>query len=178
ISANAVAGTICNVIYICGSGVSLSMITVVGRCVGAREYDQAKHYATRLIGSAILMTTGVSMSLFFAAPFILSLFAISAEASSEAIVLIRVACVVACFLHESSFVLPNALRASGDVRFTMTVSVVSMWSMRVLFSYVLAYAFHLGVLGVWLAMFSDWLLRSALFLWRFLSGKWRGKALV
>lgn len=178
ISANAVAGTICNVIYICGSGVSLSMITVVGRCVGAREYDQAKRYTMKLIGSAILMTTGVSLPLFFAAPLILSFFAISPEASSEAIVLIRVACVAACFFHEASFVLPNALRASGDVRFTMTVSVVSMWTMRVLLSYVFAYAFHLGVLGVWLAMFSDWVLRSILFCWRFFSGKWRGKALV
>ena len=74
--------------------------------------------------------------------------------------------------------MPNALRASGDVRFTMTVSVVSMWTMRVLLSYVFAYAFHLGVLGVWLAMFSDWVLRSVLFCWRFFSGKWRGKALV
>ncbi|MBR5868294.1 MAG: MATE family efflux transporter, partial [Clostridia bacterium] len=138
ISANAVAGTICNVIYICGSGVSLSMITVVGRCVGAREYDQAKRYTLKLIGSAALMTTCVSMSLFFAAPFILSFFAISPEASAEAIVLIQVACVVACFFHESSFVMPNSLRASGDVRFTMTVSVVSMWTMRVLLSYVLA----------------------------------------
>ena len=50
--------------------------------------------------------------------------------------------------------------------------------MRVLLSYFLAYALDLGVLGVWLAMFSDWILRSILFLWRFFSGKWRGRALV
>jgi Na+-driven multidrug efflux pump len=70
----------------------------------------------------------------------------------------------------------------------MVVSVVSMWLFRVAFAYVLAQdtvsvfnlfsfpGFGMGVIGVWIAMFADWIVRTLFFLWRFLSGKWLTKA--
>lgn len=178
ISSNAVAGTIVNLVYVCGGGVGLALITVVGQCVGAREFDQAKRYAGRLLLLAMCCTTTVGTILFISAPWILSFFSISAEASEGAVMLIRTCAVAAALMHEPAFVLPNALRAAGDMRFTMLVSVISMWTMRVLLCYVFAYTFDLGVLGVWLAMYSDWVLRSILFLWRFWSGRWKNRNLV
>jgi Na+-driven multidrug efflux pump len=50
-----------------------------------------------------------------------------------------------------------------------------MWVFRVGFSYVFALGFDLGVLGVWLAMFSDWIFRGTLFMIHFLRGKWLTK---
>ena len=32
---------------------------------------------------------------------------------------------------------------------------------------------NLGIIGVWIAMGMDWLARSAAFLWRYKSGRWR-----
>ena len=178
ISSNAVASTIVNLVYVCGSGVGLALITVVGQCVGAREFDQARRYAGRLLILAMCCTTTVGTILFISAPWILSFFSISAGASEGAVMLIRTCAVAAALMHEPAFVLPNALRAAGDMRFTMLVSVISMWTMRVLLCYVFAYTFDLGVLGVWLAMYSDWVLRSILFLWRFWSGRWKNRNLV
>ena len=42
-------------------------------------------------------------------------------------------------------------------------------------SYLLAcsWGFGLGLLGVWLAMFADWVVRAVLFLWRYRRGKWK-----
>ena len=77
-----------------------------------------------------------------------------------------------------SFVLPNALRAAGDVRFTMTVSMLSMWLCRVAASYVFAQFFQLGVLGVWIAMYLDWVVRDIAFVGRFIRGKWLTKKVV
>lgn len=75
-----------------------------------------------------------------------------------------------------SFVLPNALRAAGDARFTMIVSMFSMWVFRVGFSYLLVP--YIGLLGVWIAMFIDWVLRAAVFLFRFLRGRWKTKTVI
>ena len=72
-----------------------------------------------------------------------------------------------------SFSLPNALRAAGDARFTMIVSMVSMWVFRIGFSYLLGGAAKMGLMGVWVAMYIDWLVRSIVFTIRFARGKWK-----
>ena len=77
-----------------------------------------------------------------------------------------------------AFVLPNALRAAGDVRFTMVVSAASMLLWRVGFSWVLCVRLGYGAVGVWIAMVLDWICRTAFFLGRFLSGAWKRKKLV
>ncbi|MEG1777971.1 MAG: MATE family efflux transporter, partial [Angelakisella sp.] len=77
-----------------------------------------------------------------------------------------------------SFTLPNALRAAGDVRFTMTASVLSMWIFRVGASYLMVLWFQMGVYGVWYGMFIDWAVRILCFVWRFASGKWKNRAVI
>ena len=72
-----------------------------------------------------------------------------------------------------AFTLSNALRAAGDVRFTMMVSIAAMFVCRIAFAYLLGVFFSMGVIGVWLAMGIDWLLRSIIFIVRFKRGKWK-----
>jgi Na+-driven multidrug efflux pump len=55
----------------------------------------------------------------------------------------------------------------------MVVSMLSMIVFRVGFSYLLVYTTNLGVLSVWIAMMVDWIVRSACFLWRYFSGRWK-----
>jgi len=50
---------------------------------------------------------------------------------------------------------------------------VSRWTFRILFSYILAKGCNLGVMGVWMAMFIDWGFRSLCFGVRFLRGGYR-----
>ena len=89
-----------------------------------------------------------------------------------------------------SFTLPNSLRAAGDAAFTMVVSFVSMWTIRVGMSYVFKYTQIFGLvgfmnwplsfcsLGVWFAMILDWVLRSFFFVVRFARGSWKNKRVV
>ena len=74
-----------------------------------------------------------------------------------------------------AFTLPNSLRAAGDVVFTMTVSLLSMFIFRIGFSYLLGADWGLGMhlLGVWIAMFIDWIARDIAFVIRFWRGKWK-----
>lgn len=105
-------------------------------------------------------------------PVIGTWFSLSPEALQIAIRLMREYCVVGMILWPSSFTLPNALRAGGDARFTMMVSMVSMWLFRVLLCCVFVLHMGMGVYGVWYGMYTDWVFRSLLFHLRLRSGKW------
>ncbi|MDY3997784.1 MAG: hypothetical protein SOY73_01515 [Blautia sp.] len=69
--------------------------------------------------------------------------------------------------------LSNGLRAAGDVKFTMYVSVISTVAVRLLLSCILGIALQMGVIGIAIAMVCDWIIRAVLFFWRQKSGKWK-----
>ena len=74
-----------------------------------------------------------------------------------------------------AFALPNTLRAGLDAKFTMMVSVFSMWVFRIGFAYLFVRGFGFGIMGVWCGMFIDWIFRMAVFLWRFRGFEKRAK---
>jgi len=77
-----------------------------------------------------------------------------------------------------SFGMPNILRAAGDARFTMVVSIVSMLVLRLGASYLLVYGMGLSLPGVWIAMHLDWVARGVCFVIRFARGKWLNKKVI
>ena len=72
-----------------------------------------------------------------------------------------------------AFTLPSALRAAGDAKTSMMISIPSMWIFRIGFSYILGKYFGMGVFGVWVAMIIDWVVRAVLFTIRYCGGKWK-----
>jgi Na+-driven multidrug efflux pump len=100
-------------------------------------------------------------------------FNISGEAISLAKKIFYIYCTGAIFLYPASFVLPNALRAAGDIKYTMIASLSTMFGARIGLAYVLGKHFGLGLLGVWIAMQLDWIARSIAFVKRFVLGKWK-----
>ncbi|MCE5234646.1 MAG: MATE family efflux transporter [Clostridiaceae bacterium] len=155
------------------SAVNLAITTVVGQCVGAGEYEQAVFYAKRFIKLAFLGTLCSSIVVTLLQTPVMGLYALSAQAKELAFSLTTLHNTIGVLLWPISFTLSYALRAAGDVRFTMVVSTVSMFALRVLFAYILGITLGFGVFGVWGAMFLDWVFRAAVFALRFKSGKWR-----
>lgn len=100
---------------------------------------------------------------------------LSPETAQLATTLVQIHAVAAIILWPAAFTLPNALRAANDVKFTMIVSIASMILWRVSFSYILCVNMQLGAIGVWIAMIIDWVCRTAFFVGRILSGKWKTK---
>ena len=64
------------------------------------------------------------------------------------------------------------LRAGGDARFGMMVSVIGVWLIRLPLTWLLAYRFGLGVMGVFWANFISFIVRMTMGLLRFACGKW------
>lgn len=178
ITANAIANTVVSVPLLPGSAIGLGLITVVGQCIGAGRYDEAKRYMLRLTGIAAAGIAVLNLLLFFVLDPVIRLYHPSAVTYDLAWDIIVAHCIVSSLLWAVAFVLPNGLRAANDVRFTMTTSILSMWIFRIGFSYLLAVGLKMGLLGIWLAMFIDWVARVIAFIIRFARGKWREKKLI
>ena len=84
-----------------------------------------------------------------------------------------------CHAHlAAQFCASERFACSGDAKYTMEVSVFSMWVFRVASSYFFAGTLKMGVLGVWIGMYVDWVFRSLLFVIRYKRGKWLNKRVV
>ena len=172
IAANSVANTLASFQYAAGGAVGLTLITVIGRCTGAGEKEQAKHYAKSLLFTAykIMLITSVLLTI-FPKP-IIGLFELSTEATDAVLRLVLLHNLATVLIWPLAFTLPHCFRAASDVMFPMVTSIISMWVFRVVCSYIFVLYFHLGVYGVWLAMFCDWLFRGSMFFIRLISNKW------
>lgn len=178
IAANTVSYSIIDFPNMPAASMGLALVTVVGNCIGAGEKEQVRYYVKKLLLVAYIGDWIMNLLLLISAPFLVSFFHLSAEASGMAVEVLRYFAVTSLFIWPLSFTLPNALRATGDAKYTMIAGITSMWLFRVLCSYFLAVVCSLGILGVWLGMFVDWGVRSMLFVTRFLSGKWEQKKVI
>lgn len=178
IAANAVAGQIFMIIFIPGGAISTAIITIVGQCVGASDYPQAVSYTKRLVKYNYIATASFCAIAFIFKDQLLSLFNLSPEATALSTVVLTFTFIFAAIFHPLAFTLPNSLRASGDINFTMISSLLSMWIIRISMSYVLEYTLQLGLMSVWISMYTDWFARGIIFTWRYASGKWKTKRIV
>ncbi len=183
ITANSVANNLANYQYTVGGAVGGSAIIVVGRCIGAKEKEQAKRYSNKMLFAAYAcIWVVVLITAIFVRP-IIGFWQLSPETTELTRSLILYHSVCAALVWPIGFVLPSIFRAASDVKFPMVVSVLCMWIFRVALSYVFAPAemeifgltlpgLNMGVMGVWVAMTIDWAVRVALYAWRYFSGKW------
>ena len=178
IAANAISNNISSLCNLPGTAVGLAIVTVVGQCVGAGDVRQARYYANKLILLVYGFTIAVDIALFIFARPLAGIFNLSPEALDASEEVLRWYAVAAALFWPASFTVPNALRAAGDARFTMGVSVFCMWVFRIGASYLLVYSFDMGLLGIWVAMFIDWVVRAAFFVTRYLGSKWLTKRVV
>jgi putative MATE family efflux protein len=173
IAANAAAIALCGFSAIPGTAVSLASLTVVGQCLGADKPNEAAYFTKKLLVMAYVSILVLNVPLTLASEWLISLFNLSEEASILAknmIVLHNICCVI---IWPLSWSLPNALRAANDARFTMIVSLICVWFVRIGLCYAFAYLTGWGAMGVWYAMIADWFVRAIIFTTRFAHGRWR-----
>jgi putative MATE family efflux protein len=177
ITANAIANSIANILCIPSSSIGISASPIVGRCVGAGEKEQAKKYSKiLLLFSYISLLAIVILTFVFAKP-VISIYGLTDESSRLALKLILYHGICATIIWPVAFMLPQVFRAASDVKFTLVVSMISMWIFRVALSYPLTldYGLGLGAMGVWIAMTIDWLFRFIVFAIHFVRGRWLTK---
>lgn len=173
IAANAVANSISMIAVLPGLAMSYGIVSVISVCIGAGDYEQVRFYTKKLMKWVYAAMLAMNVIIVLSTPLIIKVYSLSAETGKLATELIFFHSACAVVIWSASFVVPYVLRAAGDVTFTMIVGVASMWAFRIVFGIVLAKYLGMGVMGVWIAMVVDWIVRSICFIVRYCSGRWK-----
>ncbi len=172
IAAQGVTSMIENLNGILGIGVGVGLMTVVGETLGAGRKEEAVYYVKKLcIVSEVVILCSCLVMYILVRP-ITHFGGMEPESAKLCIFMVTCITLVKPFAWVMSFIPAYGFRAAGDVKYTMTVSVLSMWLCRVTFSIILARVFGMGPIAVWIGMFTDWIVRSIAYTVRFRSGKW------
>ncbi len=156
-----------------GSGTQLK----VGYLVGAGRHDEAKRRVYRYFATGFLVSLSLVLLLVIFRQPILSLFTRDAQLMALAASVLLVALVHEPGRNFNTIVIP-ALKGAGDIRFPVSVGVLSMWGLSVFGSWLLGLQLGLGLVGVWIAMTSDEWVRGLIMLMRWRSGIWKSHVLV
>ena len=178
IAANTIATSIVGFINVPGMAFATGLMILVGQRVGRGQLNDVKRTSLFAVALSSILFVIICFILFFFQDAIFSLYNPSEE-SREMLWWVLTSCLIATpFFWAASFITPAALRATGDVVFPMVVSVATMIVLRLVLSYIFGIVLGFGILGVWVAMYIDWIGRSLFFIPRLLNGKWKNKSIV
>lgn len=172
IAAQGMTNIIENLNGILALGIGVGLMTIVGETLGAGRKEEAVYYVKKLcmiseaviIASCLLMYALVRPITYYGG--------MEPESAGLCIYMVTWITIVKPVVWVMSFIPAYGFRAAGDVKFTMIVSVASMWICRVTLVIVLARVFGMGPMAVWIGMFTDWTVRCIIYTVRFRSRRW------
>jgi len=173
IAANGVAQSIWSLAALAGVAMGPVFITVIGQCMGNRDIQAAEVYFQKLTKITLVLSSVWNLLIFLLTPLFMRFYALEPDTKQLVIWLVLIHNLFNAIAYPFSGALSNGLRAAGDVKFTMYVSVISTIAVRLLLSWLLGVILQMGVIGIAIAMVSDWIIRAIIFFWRQKSGKWK-----
>jgi len=178
IAANGVAQSIWSLAALMGLAMAPVYTTVIGQCMGARDIDAADYYFKKLTKISFLLSVLWNALIFALTPLFLKVYAISKDTAALVIILVLINNIFNGLAYPFAGPLGNGLRAAGDIRYTMIISVFLTVAARLFFSALFGIWMNLGVIGIAWGMSIDIVIRGILFVRRFKSRKWTGFNLI
>lgn len=175
-SANTIGNTLTNFTQLPSKTFQITCVPITGKEFGSGNMDKTKKVMLSQTFYASLCQLIMNILFFIFFSNIYSYFTKDIQTFITAKNLTNSYLILSTFLWATSFTTPAALRATGDAKFTTRISVISLIIFRIFLSWVLGVKLNYGVYGIWIAMYVDWIFRSAFYLPRVFSKKWHIKS--
>ena len=171
-AAHMVSWRIAQLSFLPGWGFAVAASTLVGQGLGAQQPQRAKESGYVAFRGALIIMTVMGIVIFLFERALIQVFIDDPLVMAQGIPVLRIAAVIQP-LMAASFVFSGGLRGAGDTRATLGITLLSVWVLRVVITYLLGRLFALALIGAWIGIAADFCFRAAMFWWRFRSGKWQ-----
>lgn len=178
IAANGIAQSIWSLAALVCVTMGPVFITVIGQCMGSRDTEQAEYYFRKLLKITLLISVVWNVLVFALTPLVMQFYDVSEETKKLTVMLVLIHNIFNCIAFPFADPLGKGMRAAGDVRFTMVISLATTIGVRLIFSLLFAIVMDMGVIGIAWAMCLDWCSRAVIFYIRFRKGKWKQFQLI
>ena len=172
IAANSVGYAIGIFSVLPGFAINLGLTAIISNCVGANDYEQARYYNKKCLIIVFISHIIINVLIFAILPVVLNIYNLSAQTAQMTAEMVIWHGIFAVIIWPLSFTLPATFRGAGDSKSVMYISLAVMFTCRIALSYVIADWMGIGVFGTWIAMFIDWYVRAAIYIYRYFSNKW------
>lgn len=172
IAATGVSQSIWSLAALMGMAMAPVYTTVIGQCMGAEDVDAANYYMKKLNKLTFALSIIWNVLIFALTPLFLKFFAISDEAKHLVLIMVLINNSINAFAYTFANPLGSGMRAAGDVKFTMAVSVTLTIAARLFFAALFGMWLNMGAVGVAIGTSMDLLFRGVIFYWRYRSQKW------
>jgi putative MATE family efflux protein len=171
-AANQICFSILGLTFMPGMAFAIAATTLVGQGLGANRPELAEKFGweTRKIGMFVAGTIGILFVIF--APYIMMLYTNEQAVVEQGAVALRVIGLVQV-AQATQFILAGALRGAGDTKYPLYAMFIGVWGFRVALCLLFVLVFEWGILGAWLAIAIDQIVRSFIIFFRYKSGKWK-----
>lgn len=178
-------GLIVSVCYIFASSLSETTQVSVGYFMGAKQPDEADRRVWRTLYGGVACAVVMTAVLYCFSDSVLSIFVTMGGAdeamAADILALGRQILLVEIFLEIGRAVniaLVRCLQAAGDIRFPVGVNIIFTWLFSVGVGYLLGVWLGWGLVGIWIAMAMDEIVRGGILIIRWKSGVWRTLSVI
>ncbi|MDI6733578.1 MAG: MATE family efflux transporter [Planctomycetota bacterium] len=152
-------------------GLSIATGALVGQYIGARKSNLANITLAQSISFSHRIMLSLCLLFLLFPSFIISIFTTNINIREVGFYCLMIAAIEQPFLgyamvHQGTF------RGAGNTVIPLIINFIGVWLIRLPLAFLFVNVFHLGLLGAWLTMPIDWLIRSIVYRIMFKKGKW------
>ncbi|WP_240689476.1 MATE family efflux transporter [Ammoniphilus sp. YIM 78166] len=170
-AAHTLAGNFTIFASVIGTGFAVATTTLVGKSIGAGNFEDVKKYSlASMLLMSLMMTVTLLITYLFSSQ-ISPLF----TTNTVVIALITTVLVIDVITQPATAIVASltaTLQAGGDTKFPMYMTAIGIWGIRTVGVYLLGIYFGLGLVGVWISIALDNYIRAIFLVMRYRSFRW------
>lgn len=170
--ANSITQTIDEYACIPSAGLEIATATLIGTLVGSKLLDKIKNTAFLSFGLTAVMMTAIGGILAIFAWQLSGLFTQTQSVQTQVVTVLRF---MFFFQWTSAFshIMTSAIQGTGDTKSPLYITLAGNIIMRIGAGYFLAVVCGMGLVGIWIGIVLDFLLRGCFLTYRFKKENWK-----